>query len=153
LAGSADLVMQLSRGGHAIVDMKWSGVKKYPEKLKQNRHLQLAIYAELLRQKTGSWPLVAYYILDRARLFTTDNRAFPDADVILSESGENTAQLWLRFVETWKWRSAQIASGCFEVALDSIESTEDSTSPDAAMSPETLTAAYNDYLALAGWAS
>lgn len=151
LAGSADLVMQNSRGEHAIVDMKWSGIKKFPEKLKQNRHLQLAIYAELFRQESGQWPSVAYYILDKARLFTSDDRAFPEAEVVASADGENTAQLWQRFLATWRWRVAQIQSGQFEVALDAIPQTEDSTPPEDAMLMETLNEAYNEYRTLAGW--
>lgn len=151
LAGSADLVMQNGRGERAIVDMKWSGIKKFPDKLKRNRHLQLAIYAELLRQETGEWPSVAYYVLDRARFFAPDDRAFPDAEVVPSADGENTAQLWQRFLATWHWRVAQIQSGQIEVVLDAIPATEDSEPPEEAMMMETLNEAYNDYRALAGW--
>lgn len=151
LNGFADIVVRKKGGGHALVDMKWSGVKKYPQKLAQNRHLQLAIYAELLRQKEGAWPAVAYYILDRSRFFAPDNATFPDAEAAASQSGENTAQLWQRFVETWKWRRSQIEAGAFEVALESIEVTPESDPPDEAMSMEYLKEDYNDYLALAGW--
>ncbi len=151
LTGSADLVMRNGRGEHAIVDMKWSGIKKFPDKLKRNRHLQLAIYAELLRQETGEWPSVAYYVLDRARFLAPDERAFPDAEVVPSADGENTAQLWQRFLATWRWRVAQIQSGQIEVVLDAILATEDSEPPEEAMTMETLNEAYNDYRALAGW--
>ena len=151
LTGAIDLVMQNLFGGQVIVDMKWSGVKKFPEKLKQNRQLQLAIYAELLRQKHGAWPSVAYYVLDKARLFTPDDRIFPKADVVPSTSGENTPELWLRFLETWKWRKAQVEAGAFEVALENIEETDESIPPESAMTPEYLNASYNEYLALAGW--
>ena len=151
LAGSADLVMQNGRNERAIVDMKWSGSKKFPEKLRQNRHLQLAIYAELLRQETGQWPSVAYYVLDRARFFAPDDRVFSDADVAASANGENTAQLWQRFVATWRWRAAQIQSGQFEVVFDAIAPDDASEPPDDAMAIETLNAAYNDYRTLAGW--
>ena len=151
LAGSADLVMRNGRGERAIVDMKWAGSKKFPEKLQQNRHLQLAIYAELLRQETGQWPSVAYYILDKARFFVPDDRAFPDADVVPSADGENTAQLWQRFIATWRWRVAQIQAGQFEVALDGIPADEASEPPEDAMAMETLNATYNDYRTLAGW--
>ena len=143
--------MQNGRGEQAIVDMKWSGTKKFPEKLQQNRHLQLAIYAELLRQENGQWPSVAYYILDRARLFASDDRAFPEAEVVTSADGENTAQLWQRFLAIWRWRVAQIRAGQFEVALDAIPETGDSTPPEDAMLMETLNEAYNDYRTLAGW--
>ena len=151
LAGSADLVMQNARGEHAIVDMKWAGIKKFPEKLKKNRHLQLAIYAELLRQQAGSWPAVAYYILDRAELFAPDERIFPDAKTVASESGENTAQLWQRFLATWQWRVAQVKAGQFEIVMDGIAATDESAPPDDAMEMEVLNAAYNDYRSLAGW--
>lgn len=151
LSGFADLVMAKSGSERAIVDMKWSGAKKYPDKLKQNGHLQLAIYAELLRQKTGAWPSVAYYVLDRARLFAPDDRVFPAAELVASASGENTAQLWQRFAESWKWRKAQIEAGTFEVALESIPSTDESVQPDEAIAPEYLNESYNDYRALAGW--
>jgi len=151
LSGYADLVMHNAHGEHAIVDMKWSGARKYPEKLKQNRHLQLAIYAELLRQKTLAWPSVAYYILDRARFFAPDQRLFLDAEAVSSKSGENTAQLWQRFIETWKWRKAQLDSGSVEVMLEGLAPTVDSAPPDSAMSMEYLSEAYNDYRGLAGW--
>lgn len=151
LTGSADLVVDKGTTQKAIVDMKWSGVKKFPEKLKQNRHLQLAIYAELIRQKSGFWPAVAYYVLDRGRFFAPDDTAFPDAEVVPSVSGENTAQLWMRFIETWKWRKNQIESGAIEVGLESIEETDQSVPPPDAMAMEYLNEAYNDYRALAGW--
>ncbi len=151
LVGSADLVMHTTWDDRAIVDMKWSGFKKFPDKLRQNRHLQLAIYAELMRQQTGQWPAVAYYILDKARFFAPDDRAFPDAEVIASVDGENTAQLWQRFLATWHWRAEQIRAGRFEVALDGIALTDESIPPGEAMAMETLSEAYNDYWALAGW--
>lgn len=151
LGGSADLVMTNAKGERAIVDMKWSGSKKFPAKLKKNRHLQLAIYAELLRQQTGAWPSVAYYILDRAELIAPDERAFPDVKAIPSESGENTAQLWQRFLATWQWRVAQIREGLFEVVMEGIPATDESAPPDDAMEMEMLNAAYNDYRSLAGW--
>lgn len=151
LAGFADLVMQRGAGAPAIVDMKWSGGKKYPEKLRRNRHLQLAIYAELFRQQTGQWPSVAYYLLDRARLLAPDDRGFPDAETIPSADGENTAQLWQRFLATWRWRAEQIRTGRFEVVLEATTATEDSEPPEDAIAIETLNEAYNDYRALAGW--
>jgi hypothetical protein len=151
LAGFADLVMQRGAGAPAIVDMKWSGGKKFPEKLRRNRHLQLAIYAELFRQQTGQWPSVAYYLLDRARLLAPDDRGFPDAETIPSADGENTAQLWQRFLATWRWRAEQIRTGRFEVVLEATTATEDSEPPEDAIAIETLNEAYNDYRALAGW--
>lgn len=155
LAGFADLVMHKTAGPPAIVDMKWSGGRKYPEKLRLNRHLQLAIYAELFRQQTGQQPAVAYYLLDRARLQAPDDRGFPEAETVAADDGENTAQLWQRFLATWRWRAAQIGDGRFEIVLEatSAAATEDSEPPEEAMAIETLNEAYNDYRALAGWSN
>lgn len=151
LVGSADLVLAKASGEQAIIDMKWSGAKKYPEKLKQNRQLQLAIYGELLRQAGGTWPSVAYYLLDGGQLLATDAHFFPSAQTVRRNTDEGTAELWLRFVETWKWRQAQIDAGRFEVVLDGLAEDEDSAAPEAGLPVETLTPEYNDYLALAGW--
>ena len=151
LHGYADLVLEKSSGEQAIVDMKWSGAKKYPEKLEENRQLQLAIYAELLRQNKGKWPDIAYYILDCGKLFALDDHYFPTAQTVRRKTDEGTADLWLRFVETWKWRQEQITARSFEVVIEGIPDDEDSTVPPDALPVEYLPPQYNDYLALAGW--
>ncbi|WP_242031569.1 PD-(D/E)XK nuclease family protein [Pseudomonas fluorescens] len=151
LAGSADLIITKADGHQAVVDMKWAGGKTYPDQLKGNRHLQLAIYAELLRQTTGSMPSVGYFILDSARLLTPDDRAFADSECIPANPPGTTRELWQSFTSTWAWRQAQIAGGEFEVALEGIEKDELSVPPAGAMSMEYLKESYNHYLALAGW--
>ena len=154
LAGYADLVLERddrSGAGQAIIDMKWSGFKKYSEKLTDNRHLQLTIYAELLRQKTGEWPALAYFILDEARLLAPGDQAFPQARPCPAKEGENAAQLWQRFLVSWAWRRRQLDAGRVEVALDGISEDDDSVPPPDAIAPEYLNEAYNEYLCLAGW--
>lgn len=150
LAGMADLVVAKARGERAILDVKWSGSKKYSEKLAETRHLQLAVYGELLRQNTGVWPHVAYFILDQARLIAPDASFFAGARVVQSRAGESAAVLWQRFVESWKWRRAQMDLGKIEVVLKGIEETEDSTAPEKGFAVEVLEPRYNDYLVLAG---
>ena len=150
LGGYADLVLIRADGGQAVVDMKWSG-SKFADLLKENRHLQLAIYAELLRQKCGAWPQVGYFVLNRGQLLATDDHFFPEARLIRKTTEENTAQLWLRFIETWKWRREQLEDGQIEVALEEIAETEESLFPEAGLSAQVLYPGYNDYLALAGW--
>ena len=151
LGGFADLVMHQRDGGCAIVDLKWSGARRLAQKLHQNRHLQLAIYAELLRQENGAWPAVAYYVLDRARCLAAEEGSFPDAEVVASASGENTAELWQRFVETWKWRREQVEAGRFELVLERIAESGDSLPPGNALAGEYLNPSVNDYRTLAGW--
>jgi hypothetical protein len=150
LGGYADLVLTRADGSQAVVDMKWAG-NKFADALKENRHLQLAIYAELLRQKSGAWPQVGYFVLNRGHLLMTDDHFFPDARLVRKTTDENTAQLWLRFIETWKWRRAQLDAGQIELALAEIDATDESACPETGLIAQVLYPGYNDYLALAGW--
>lgn len=151
IGGPTDLLLRTDNGNTAIVDMKWGGRKKYGDKLKNNHHLQLAIYAELQHQSTGQWPSVAYFIFDDARMIAPDNTTFENATVMPSTSGENTAQLYQRFIETWRWRASQVASGEFEVVLAGIPEGEGAEPPLEGLTAEILSEAYNDYRYLAGW--
>lgn len=153
--GFADLIVTKEDGTKAIVDLKWAGGKKYPEKLATNSHLQLGIYADLLRQKTGAWPHLAYFILSQARLIAPDDRFFGDAKVVRKKKGlddESTPQLWARFENTWAWRKAQQDSGLFELILAEADIKDGLIAyPEDGLVPEVLNPAYNDFLALAGW--
>jgi len=149
LGGYSDLILTKPDNSHAIIDMKWAG-KSHRTKLEENRHLQLAIYSELLRQSTGQWPAVAYFLFSQGKLLTRDDLWFPGTHPVSSRSGENTAQLWQRFLVTWKWRQAQFAEGHFEVVLEESEE-DDSLPPDDGLPIEVLNTAYNECLHLAGW--
>ncbi|MGZ8983015.1 MAG: PD-(D/E)XK nuclease family protein [Methylotenera sp.] len=151
IIGYADLVLTNNQGNHAIVDMKWGGVKKYTGKLTENTHLQLGIYAELLRQKAGAWPDVGYYVLAESKLITQHDNYFPDATVVNKKIEESTPHLWERFKETHAWRSQLLLEGKVEVVLENIEETVDSATPENGLNPENLNPNYNDYLTLAGW--
>jgi hypothetical protein len=111
----------------------------------------LAIYAELLRQKNGAWPQVGYFVLSLGQLLMTDDQFFPEARLVRKSTDENTAQLWLRFIETWKWRREQLDAGQIELALAEIEETDASAFPECGLTAQMLYPGYNDYLALAGW--
>lgn len=151
ILGYADLVLTNEKGHHAIVDMKWGGKKKYTEKLAENSHLQLGIYAELLRQKTGTWPEVGYYILAESKLITQYDHYFPDASIANKNIDESTPHLWERFKATHAWRTKLMQDGMVEVVLDGVDETEISTAPEDGLKPEVLNPNYNDYLTLAGW--
>ena len=149
LGGDSDLVLTGPHGSNAIIDMKWTG-KIHREKIEESRHLQLAIYAELLRQSTGHWPTVAYFLLKEGKLLTRDNHWFPGVHPVSKRNSENTAELWQRFLVTWHWRQEQIEQGQFEVALDSV-SDDPSTPPEDGLPPEVLKVDYNEFQHLAGW--
>ena len=61
--------------------MKW-GSTTYADKLAQNRHLQLVLYGEIVRQRTGRWPDLAYFSLSRGELMAINQHFFPQARVI-----------------------------------------------------------------------
>jgi len=151
ILGYADLVLTNVQGKYAVVDMKWGGKKKYTEKLSENSHLQLGIYAELLRQKTGIWPEVGYYILAESKLITQHDHYFPDAGIANKKIDESTPHLWERFKATHAWRSQLLHQGKVEVVLEGLEATEDSVTPEDGLKSEVLNSNYNDYLNLAGW--
>ena len=151
ILGYADLVLTNNKGKIAVVDMKWGGVKKYAEKLTNNTHLQLGIYAELLRQQKGAWPDVAYYILAEAKLFTQHDHYFQDGITVNKRIEESTPHLWERFKKSYAWRNELLKQRKIEVALDIIVATEDSSHPEDGLNAEMLKPEYNDYLKLAGW--
>ena len=150
ISGSSDLLLTRRDGQQAILDLKW-GSKTYKEKLEKNRHLQLAIYGEMVRQRTGNWPRLAYFSLGSGELLATDNDYFPKAKLVRKAtdvSEEGAAHLWQRFLKTWAWRRVQIDQGRIEVVF---EEHEDELPADDALSIEVLNINYNDYAALAGW--
>lgn len=149
LVGYSDLVLTKPDKSHAIIDMKWAG-KSHRTKLEENRHLQLAIYSELLRQSTGQWPALAYFLFSQGKLLTRDDLWFPGTHPVSNRFGENTAQLWQRFLVTWKWRQEQFADGRFEVILEDSEEAE-SMPPEDGLAIEVLNSDYNECLHLAGW--
>ena len=151
LEGVADLVVRNRSGQRAIVDMKWSGGNYHQERLAKNRHLQLAVYGELLRQETGAWPQVSYFILEAARLIAPDTGFFPEARAVQHGSPGSTAALWDRFVAAWNWRRSQIEAGLIEVAARGIEPTAESVGPTEALEPEDLRDDYDEYRWLTGW--
>jgi hypothetical protein len=71
--GYLDLYLHDSQGKRVIFDLKWTrSEKKYLKKLKENKHVQLSVYKELLKEaENKEVSLVAYYILSQARLLST----------------------------------------------------------------------------------
>ena len=150
ITGSSDLLLTRKDGQQAILDLKW-GSKSYQIKLEDNRQLQLAIYGEMVRQRTGNWPRLAYFSLGSGELLATDNDFFPKAKLVRKAKDvaeEGAAHLWQRFLKTWAWRRAQIIEGRIEVVL---EEHDDELPAEDALAIEVLNINYNDFAVLAGW--
>lgn len=150
LRGSSDLLVTLQGGKQAIIDMKWAGNKKYRNKMFEQKHIQLAIYARLVERNTSTWPAVAYFILKQPELLTTAENLFPGVKPIMV-SGASTSLLWERIMTTWAWRRAQIEAGALELVSEEVEPTEASQWPDGAVPIEPLDSRYNPFVHLAGW--
>ena len=154
IVGSSDLLVTREDGQQAIIDMKWGGAT-YADKLAENRHLQLILYGEMVRQRTGRWPHLAYFSLGRGDLLAIDQRFFPQARVVrqIKEVGdEGPPLLWQRFLGSWQWRRSQLDKGLIEVVLgEQQEPTADEAPPENGLALEVLNPSYNDYLTLAGW--
>ena len=149
--GQADLIVRNKSGLLAIVDMKWAGGRYRQEQFMKNRHLQLAVYAEMLRQETGMWPQISYFILETSQLLALDKNFFPEARLVQSGITGSTPLLWQQFVAAWKWRRSQLDAGMIEVVVDDIEPTLESEAPSGALPPEVLPSDFDDYRWLAGW--
>jgi RecB family exonuclease len=150
IQGFGDLLVTREDGEQAIIDMKW-GSKSYADKLAGNRHLQLVMYGEIVRQRTGRWPQLAYFSLSTGQMLTTDREFFPEGKLVRKNTkvaDEGAASLWQRFLVSWNWRRQQLDQGQIEVVID--EESEFET-PEDGLTPELLNPDYNDYLTLAGW--
>jgi len=150
IGGRSDLLLTNAEGTHAILDLKW-GSKNYQDKLADNRHLQLTIYGELVRQSTGQWPHLAYFSLSRGELMATDDHFFPRAKLVRKQkvvAEEGATHLWQRFLRTWQWRKGQIDRGEIEIVL---AEHDDDLPPEDGLAMEVLNPQYNRFLTLAGW--
>jgi hypothetical protein len=152
LTGTLDLLVTFQDGRQAIIDMKWSRGKHYRERLKEQRHIQLAIYARLVERNTSRWPAVAYFMLPDPDLLTCDDGVFPGVHAITA-IGASTAALWEKISATWAWRRAQIESGRIEIVRDGLEEDEYSVPPAGALQIEFLDERYNACARLAGWST
>jgi hypothetical protein len=153
LEGSADLVLKRGDGNSAVLDMKWSGSARFGDKLKHQRHLQLVMYAELMRQEEKSVPAVGYFILDQGKLLTTSDAWFPGVNLIHPKNPLTHEAAWNRFRTTLTWRQAQFKEGRVELAFEDIEASDAETIPEDGLELEIMNPNFNDYRFLAGWAN
>lgn len=151
LYGLIDILATRQDGACAVLDMKWGRGKTFREKLQGNRHLQLAIYGELMRQKTGHWAIPAYFILAEGNLYAQDQSFFPGATVSRAREEGGSALLWQKALETLRWRKEQIDNGSIELILEGTEPDDDSPWPEDALEVEDPSIWGCDYQWLAGW--
>lgn len=113
--GRLDCVLKGKDGGHALVDLKYAGQKKYGELIQTGRAIQLAVYVASLA-KDGTKPedvAAGYFIVDRAHLWTPAEGGLAGA-----REGESVPDA-LGLAKVWKAFAAALKAG--EGWLDSGE--------------------------------
>ena len=150
LTGYIDMLLTNAKGEEAVLDLKWGSGGYRQRELKENRALQLALYARL-RKSGKRWPAQGYYILSEGRLLAQDRDFFPSAEVCAPAEGESAASLWLIFEKTWKWRRAQLDQGLIEVTVTGTEADKASVPPTGALEVGEHNDRFNDFAALTGW--
>ena len=151
LNGSIDILATRADGQSTVLDLKWSSAKTFRQKLQENKHLQLAIYGESIRQKTGKWAVPAYFILTDCKLYAQDKMFFPEATVAQPKQDGGSAILWQQAQETLRWRYSQIQSGDIELVFTDTEADENSSAPLDALAVEDPSKWPSDYGKLVGW--
>lgn len=153
LNGYIDMLLADGKNRETVLDVKWSGNKYRREDLKNNRHLQLAVYAHLRKQKKRSphWPPQAYFVIDDAQILAQDNGCFPTAVLYPADNGETTRDLWKRFEASWKWRRGQLDKGLIEVTVEGTEPDGNSEQHENGLESEGDYHRFNDYPVLTGW--
>ena len=115
LKGKSDLILE--RGAEkTVVDLKFSGLDHYRNKIKNREDLQLLIYSRFASD-TEDWAHRAYFIINKAQLLAPNNLAFKEAEVLLGEEDPNISNNlnWDKLQQTFEWRVAQINAGKIEV--------------------------------------
>ena len=153
LTGYIDMLLSNAGDCEIVLDVKWGGYKYRMTDLKNNMHLQLAVYAHLRKQITKSlqWPHQAYFIITDAQILAQDNYAFPKAVAYPADNGETTQDLWKRFEVTWEWRRAQLDKGLIEAAVGGTEPDGNSDPPENGLEFGDDYNRFNDYPVLTGW--
>lgn len=114
--GRLDCVLKAADGTPALLDLKYSGIKKYRELIETGKALQLCIYSAALSQDgaKGKVDKVAagYFIVDRARLWTTAAGGLTGAreDEIVA-GAPSLAQVWNNFAGALKAAEGWLDSG------------------------------------------
>lgn len=114
LQGKIDLVLRTSAGHKAIFDLKWSRKpQRYIELMSNSRHIQLAIYQDLLQTAEHEHvDFVAYYSLSDSRLITA--KPLTGESVVLVTDVSDGPEILAMVNNSLTYRSAQINNGVIE---------------------------------------
>jgi len=114
--GSVDLLLGKSDGTLAVVDLKWGQSKYLRTNLLENRAIQLALYAHMLKSKK-KMPHVAYFSFSEAVLIAPDHKAFKSARLAEIPQGESLETLIVAMGKTFNFRRGQLDCNNIEVPV------------------------------------
>jgi RecB family exonuclease len=153
LHGRIDVIARRADGQTAVIDLKLGGKGKRYEELTNNRHLQLAIYGQLLRHSEKLEAATAFFILANGGTPLTRNGEFfgPSHAVRLKDEAVTSdwQDAWSDFESVWQWRRQQLDDGKIEVTVGG--TTADELPPlEHWQAPEGADR-YSPFSALTGW--
>lgn len=152
LEGYIDMLLTDPEGKQVVLDIKWSGKKFRREELTNNTHLQLALYAYLREEETGTLPADAFFIIDEATLLAQTAKIFPDAETCSTTSPDvGTKALFEKFTKTWEWRRKQLDQGLIEVTIEGTTPDELSNPSQGCVDIPDSSDRFNDFAGLTGW--
>lgn len=145
IGGFIDLKVVNEEGETGLIDMKLGGLSYRRDELVNGRHLQLAVYGQLIKSKYGKDAHCAYFIFSGGgKMLARSNRFFPNADMVYPKDGtpeEEWRACWAQFEQFWSARRGQLNTGTIELE----------TSFDLANWTVAEPGKYSDFLHLTGW--
>ncbi len=103
---------------YVIIDFKWSYSNSYGEKLQGNTAIQLELYRQaVIKTYEGKNVAgVAYYLMPRKQLVTTDFEAIPDSKLIRHIEPASDQNLFEQIKASYKFRMEELHKGHIEEA-------------------------------------
>ena len=156
IRGFADLI--LKRGPEkAILDLKWRGLRRRSEMIRNEEDLQLNLYSLLLTGDPGG-AHTAYFIIRDGRFVARTNEAFAEVQPVQGDADrrEVCQRIHQRMVATWEWRKGQLQKGWIEVrCTETVDELEDTYADEGVDWQDILemrseSAYYDDYRTLIG---
>lgn len=117
ITGFLDMRLADENNGQYIFDFKWTTSNRYEYALENNRSLQLALYAELVKKGLNREVVAeAYYLMPRGRLYSTyqfaESEYFEKIELADDAPKDNTIDM---IRNSYSYRRQQITNGEIEM--------------------------------------
>ena len=148
-AGYIDIL--LSRNGRfSVIDLKWAGKStNYSDRLKTGTDLQLSLYQTL----EGNSERSGYFLLNDGKMYMrneTDNEHLHHVEIVPSDEGVSTKNVYEKAVNSLRYRRGEISSGrlevCYDIPVDEIEYSANTIKENLFPLTETNKPVYKRYL-------